>query len=85
MTKFTNGFAVISICLLCQGCYQPPDFTEEVKVRSKKEYEDYAIYALQHDQGMLGSGWGAVRFMAPKDFADAGDSISFTNGCLRAK
>jgi hypothetical protein len=73
------------LCLplvLLVGCHQGPDFSEPAQVIAKSSTEQHTVYHLQHDRGVRGAGWGAVKMAAPQDFADVGDVLVIESGAL---
>ena len=66
------------------GCSQGPDFSEPVTIRYKATSYGVTDYELEYDQGNRGSGWGTVKFSAPVDFAEVGDTVVFKDGALVA-
>ena len=81
---------LILICVLfltaCDAS-QSPDFSKPLKVEIKFSDKETALYTVKNthgNKGLKGSGWGAVRFKAPTDFAEAGQYIIYKDGVLMA-
>ncbi len=80
---------IVVAALLVSGCdiNQSPDFSKPLKVEIKYSDKEVALYTVKNtygNKGLDGSGWGAVQFKAPSDFAKAGQYIIFKDGVLMA-
>ena len=83
-------FIILLLVLFC-GCSQGPDFSTNPKVIKKTSYRTWTgktntIYRFYNckNNARHGDLRGVIEFKAPISFAEIGDYITFTNGCLKA-